>query len=149
MTQSSQTNRQTESPAPEHTIQIRVQYHQTDAQGRVHHAEYLNYFEQARVELLRSLGHSYRELESTGYRLVVTRMEVDYFQPAEFDDVLSLRCIAEYSRGARVIHRYELSQLETGVAVVAGRSVIACIGADNRACRLPDYMQISKRGSQA
>ncbi|MEM9588180.1 MAG: acyl-CoA thioesterase, partial [Planctomycetota bacterium] len=51
-------------------IEVRVGYHQTDGQGRVHHANYLHFFEQGRVELLRKLGFSYRELERGGLMLV-------------------------------------------------------------------------------
>jgi len=40
----------------EHTIEIRVRYQETDGQGRLHHANFFTYFEQGRVELLRSLG---------------------------------------------------------------------------------------------
>ena len=47
----------------EHEIEIRVRYQETDGQGRVHHANFLNYFEVGRTELLRAAGHSYRQLE--------------------------------------------------------------------------------------
>ena len=50
----------------EHEIQIRVRYQETDAQGHVHHANYLNYFELGRVEMLRASGYSYREFEESG-----------------------------------------------------------------------------------
>ena len=55
----------------EHEIEIRVRYQETDGQGRVHHANYLTWFELGRVELLRAAGHSYRELEAAGLFLVV------------------------------------------------------------------------------
>src|SRR5262245_18441203 len=59
----------------QHEIQIRVRYQETDAQGRVHHANYLTYFEMGRVEFLRAMGHSYRELEASGVMLVVSEMQ--------------------------------------------------------------------------
>ena len=43
-------------------ISIRVRYQETDAQGIVHHANYLNYFEKARIEYLRALGIRYRDV---------------------------------------------------------------------------------------
>ena len=55
----------------EHEIQVRVRYQETDAQGRVHHSNYMNYFEVARVEMLRQSGISYRELEESGVMLGV------------------------------------------------------------------------------
>ncbi len=54
-------------PVPtEHEIQIRVRYQETDAQGRVHHSNYVNYFEVGRVEMLRASGRTYRDLEAAG-----------------------------------------------------------------------------------
>src|SRR5262249_35563123 len=57
---------------------IRVRYAETDRMGLLHHANYLVYFEQARTELLRSLGVTYRDLEDQGYLLVLTKVEVRY-----------------------------------------------------------------------
>ncbi len=66
--------------AVEHSIEIRVSYYEVDGQGRVHHAQYLNFFERGRVELMRYLGHSYRNLEATGLMLVVAEMNVRYLE---------------------------------------------------------------------
>ena len=65
------------------TYQVRVRYQETDGQGHVHHANYLTYFEQARVEMLRAIGESYREVERTGAILVVTEMDIRYRDVAE------------------------------------------------------------------
>ncbi len=75
----------------EHEIQIRVRYQETDAQGRAHHMNYFTYFEQGRVELLRAAGHDYRQLEAEGYLLVVAEISCQYFLPASYDDLLTLR----------------------------------------------------------
>src|SRR5712675_883134 len=62
----------------EHTITIRVRYPEVDAMGFLHHSRYLQYFEMGRIELLRSLGHSYAELESAGLFFVVVKVECRY-----------------------------------------------------------------------
>ena len=49
-----------------HTLEIRVRYQETDGQGIVHHANYLTWLEQGRVELLRSAGHSYKRAGRAG-----------------------------------------------------------------------------------
>src|SRR5262249_20123210 len=67
---------------------IRVRYAETDRMGLLHHANYLVYFEQARVELLRSRGLTYREMEDQGFLLVLTKFEIRYRRPAYFDDLL-------------------------------------------------------------
>lgn len=75
---------------PSHEIQIRVRYQETDGQ-RVHHANYLNYFEVARTEMLRACGVTYRELEDAGVLLVVSEATCSYKAPADYDDLLTIR----------------------------------------------------------
>src|SRR5207253_3306022 len=91
-----------------HEIEIRVRYQETDGQGRVHHANYLTWFELGRVELLRAGGHSYRELEEAGIFLVVAEVIVQYYLPAFFDDRLRLRTTTIGAKGARIVHEYEV-----------------------------------------
>ena len=118
-----------------HVITIRVPYNDTDGQRRVHHANYLNYFEQGRVELLRARGWSYKELEDSGLMLVVSEMQVRYFFPAEFDDVLTLETSVVAAKGARIEHTYKLTREET--LIVTAQSTIACIDQTGRVRRLP------------
>jgi acyl-CoA thioester hydrolase len=128
-----------------HEFAIRVRYHEVDGQGRVHHAQYLNYFERGRVEMLRAAGHSYKELEASGLMLVVRKMELDYLFPAEFDDELTLRTIVEKSKGARIHHRYELVRDRDSQAIVQAKSEIACVDRQGSVRRLPDYLQWGSR----
>ena len=99
---------QTPSDAPlhVHTQSLRVTYHETDGQRRVHHSNYLNYFERGRVEMLRAMGVSYKQLEESGLMLVVTEMNVRYQSAAEFDDVLDLTTELVEVRKVRIRHRY-------------------------------------------
>lgn len=129
------------SPDRSHRLDIRVHYHETDGQRRVHHAAYLNYFERGRVELLRSLGQSYKLLEQNGLMLVVSEINVRYFHPAEFDDVLQLETTVASSRGARIRHTYQITRGD--LPIVDGESTIACVGPTGRVTRLPRSLQIS------
>jgi acyl-CoA thioester hydrolase len=124
-----------------HEISIRVRYQETDAQGRVHHANYLSYFEQGRVEMLRASGLSYRQLEAEGIRLVVVEMNCRYFLPAEFDDLLTLRTSVLAAKGARVTHEYRLLRGED--LLVEGQSVVACIDTTGKVRRLPPVLRAS------
>jgi acyl-CoA thioester hydrolase len=121
-----------------HDIEIRVRYQETDGQGRVHHANYLTWFELGRVELLRAMGHSYRELEAAGVMLVVAEMKVQYFQPAFFDDVLSLRTTAIKAKGARIEHEYKVHRGSDLLAQAT--STIACIDRTGKVSRLPRWL---------
>src|SRR4029453_19408864 len=75
---------------PEQTISIRVRYPEVDAMGYLHHSRYLQYFEIGRVELLRSMGHSYADLERDGVFFVVAKVECRYRAPARYDEELTL-----------------------------------------------------------
>lgn len=127
----------------EHQFSLRVRYHEVDGQGRVHHSQYLNYFERGRVEMLRAAGFSYKELEASGLLLVVRRMEIDYIFPAEFDDELTLTTCVESSRGARIRHRYHLRRDNDQQKIVIAASEIACIDRTGTPRRLPSYLQWS------
>jgi len=71
-------------------IKIRVRYGETDQMGYVYYGNYAEYFEVGRVELLRSLGVSYKSLEESGIMLPVLHMEINFLKPAKYDDLLIL-----------------------------------------------------------
>ncbi len=119
-----------------HSLQIRVCYHETDGQRRVHHANYLNYFERGRVEMLRAGGLCYKAMEDGGLMLVVTEMNVRYLQAAEFDDLLTLTTEVVEVRKVRLRHRYLIRRGET--VIVEADSVIACVDRAGRPHRLPN-----------
>lgn len=126
----------------EHHVEFRVSYYETDGQGRVHHAQYLNYFERGRVELMRSLGHSYRNFEATGMMLVVAEMNVRYLNGAQFDDILRLTTRVIEARGATIRHRYDLVRSDDESPIVQADSRIACVDRSGRVRRLPDYLRV-------
>ena len=118
-----------------HRLDIRVTYQETDGQRRVHHGNYLNYFERGRVEMLRSAGISYKQLEDTGLMLVVAEMQIKYHTAAEFDDLLVLETEVIEVRKVRMRHRYTIRRRDE--LVVVAESVIACINQAGQPFRLP------------
>jgi acyl-CoA thioester hydrolase len=107
--------------------------------GLVHHANYLVYFEQARVELLRSLGLSYRDLEDQGYLLVLTKIEVRYKRPAHFDDLLTVRVTVKRITSVRIDHGYQVLR---GTELVAeGDTTLACVDREGRPQVLPPILR--------
>lgn len=123
----------------QHEIEIRVRYQETDGQGRVHHANYLTWFELGRVELLRAAGHSYRELEAAGVFLVVAEVAVQYHLPAFFDDMLRLRTTMIRAKGARIEHRYEVFRGDQLLA--QGSTTVACVDSSGKVARLPQWLR--------
>ena len=64
---------------------IRVRYGETDQMGYVYYGVYAQYFEVGRVELLRKLGISYKELEQQGYALPVVNFDINYKKAALYE----------------------------------------------------------------
>jgi acyl-CoA thioester hydrolase len=74
------------------TVNIRVRYAETDQMGYCYYGNYAQYFEVARVETLRSLGLSYKDLENSGILLPVSEYNIKYILPALYDEQLSIIC---------------------------------------------------------
>lgn len=73
-----------------HKMQIRVRYSETDKMGYVYYGNYASYYEIGRVEMLRSLGIRYRDLEEEGVLLPVASMETKFIKPATYDELLTI-----------------------------------------------------------
>ncbi|MCB0688559.1 MAG: acyl-CoA thioesterase [Saprospiraceae bacterium] len=72
------------------STQIRVRYGETDQMGFVYYGNYALYYEVGRVEAIRSLGLTYKDLEDQGILMPVVRLESKYIQPAKYDDLLTI-----------------------------------------------------------
>lgn len=103
-------------------IKIRVRYAETDQMGYVYYGNYAQYFEVGRVEWLRSLGITYKSLEESGIMLPVIRMNINYFKPAKYDDLLTIRTNLTRIPGVKIEFQFEVlndkSELLTTAEVV-------------------------------
>jgi acyl-CoA thioester hydrolase len=98
---------------------LRVRYTETDAAGIAHHSSYVNWMEVGRVEWLRALGSSYRDLESDGFSLPVVEMHLGFVAPARFDDALLIRTALADARSRTVTFIYEILSAEPHVRQLA------------------------------
>jgi acyl-CoA thioester hydrolase len=115
---------------------LRVRFAETDAQGVVHNAVYLVWFELARVEYLERFAGGYPALRARGIEAFVTEAHVRYGAPARFDDrlVLHARCVDV--RGARFRFEYLVERADELVA--DGWTAHACVDAEtHRPTRVP------------
>ena len=117
---------------------LRVRYPEVDAMGFLHHSRYLQYFEMGRVELLRSRGHSYAELERQGVLFVVVRVECRYKAPARYDEELALTTRVVKQTHVRIDHAYELRREATLLA--EGSTTIACVDRDGNLRQIPEFL---------
>ncbi|MFN4122302.1 MAG: acyl-CoA thioesterase [Flavobacteriales bacterium] len=88
-------------------LQIRVRYAETDQMGFVYYGNYATYFEVARVELLRSLGVTYKSFEEMGVMMPITEYSIKYIKPAYYDDLLTIRTTLTEMPGKRIFFHYE------------------------------------------
>jgi acyl-CoA thioester hydrolase len=121
---------------------IRVRYAETDRMGLLHHANYLIYFEQARTELLRSQGYTYKDMEDGGYLLVLTRVQVRYRRPAWYDDLLTIRTTVVRTTAVKIEHRYEV--LRDGELLAEGETTLGCVNRDGQVQVLPEFLRTDR-----
>ena len=88
-------------------VKLRVRYGETDRMGYAYYGNYAEYFEVARVEMLRELGMNYKDMEDNGIILPVYTFSVKYFKPAFYDDMLTIKCSIKEMPKARITFYYE------------------------------------------
>jgi acyl-CoA thioester hydrolase len=119
----------------------KARFAETDAQGIVHHANYLVWFELARVEYLEKYARGYQAFQADGYEATVVEANVRYLVPARFGDRIRIwtRCVDV--RGARFRYEYALERIVDGVLVAEGWTSHACVDAKTlRPTRLPQWL---------
>jgi len=104
--------------------QVRVRYAETDQMNIVYYGNYAQYFEVGRVEAIRQLGLSYKDLEATGIIMPVIEFTAKFLRPARYDDLLTVRSTV---RELPVDHRIEFHQEvfnEKGKLLTAGKVLL-------------------------
>jgi acyl-CoA thioester hydrolase len=103
--------------------------------GVVHHANYLRFFEEARVRWLEEHDRPYTHYLAQGLHFAVTRATADYHQAARFDDRLEVTVWLEWVRGASLGMAYEIAR--EGVRIASGETEHASIDDAGRVRRIP------------
>jgi len=116
------------------TFKTRVRYAETDKMGVVHHANYLVWFESARIQMLDELGLPYTEVEAQGCFIPVLGARIDYRRAARFDDRLEIRLSMKERPKARFHFDYEVRR---GDEVLATTTTHGFMDARGRAIRPP------------
>jgi acyl-CoA thioester hydrolase len=118
---------------------VRVRFAETDAMGVLHHAAYVPYLEEARVEYLRALGHPYPSIRAEGYDLAVLELVTQYRRSARFDEVVTVHTRVSSFRGASFQIDYLLTVDDEVCALAA--TVHGVVDANSRATRAPGWMK--------
>ncbi|KAA5605187.1 tol-pal system-associated acyl-CoA thioesterase [Roseospira marina] len=119
-----------------HVMPIRVYYENTDAGGIVYHADYLNFAERARTEMMRRFGLAHRDLmEEAGVAFAVQQAHATYRRPARLDDLLMVETEVLEVGGASMRVRQNITR--DGELMVAIELRLAMINARGRPDRIP------------
>jgi len=108
------------------TFPIRVYYEDTDAGGVVYHANYLNFYERARTEFLRSLGFEQDVLLATDTAFVVSRAEVDYVVAARFNNLLNVTVVIKQLKKASMTFEQQIID-QDGNLISKALVVVVCV----------------------
>lgn len=120
---------------------IRVRYGETDQMGYVYYGYYAMYYEVARVESLRQLGLTYREIEEMGVMMPVLENKSKYLAPARYDDILRIVTTLRDKPGVKIRFEYEIFNGQNTL-IHQGETVLVFINKHtNRPCRQPQAME--------
>ena len=120
--------------------QIRVRYGETDQMGYVYYGNYSMYYEVARVESLRQLGMTYRQLEEMGVIMPVVENRSKYLAAAKYDDLLTIITTLREKPGVRIKFEYEIFN-EDKKLIHQGETLLVFIDRSaNKPCRPPEAM---------
>lgn len=116
---------------------LTVRYAETDAQGVVHHANYLSWFEEGRSEFLRQMGCNYSDMERDGFFVIVARAEVDYRAPSFYEDRITIATTLEKGKGRLLVFSYRATN-QDGAVVAEGRTHHLVLDTERRLVSMPD-----------
>jgi acyl-CoA thioester hydrolase len=128
---------------------LRVRYAETDQMGVVYHANHFIWFEVGRVELLRQLGFSYRDMEQQDNCFIaVVDARCRYKAPARYDDEIIVRTWLKNIRESVIHFAYELVRVEDGSLLAEGETTHIVADAQMQKTALPEkYMKVFREAA--
>jgi acyl-CoA thioester hydrolase len=120
---------------------VRVRYGETDQMGYVYYGFYAMYYEVARVESLRQLGLTYKEIEAMGIIMPVLENRSKFLAPGRYDELLTIVTTIREKPGVRIKFEYEIFNEEKKL-IHQGETLLAFVDKKtNRPCRPPQAME--------
>lgn len=122
------------------TYTLRVRYGETDPMKYVYYGNYAEYFEVARVELFRTLGLSYDEIEKKGIWLPVSEYRIKYLKPALYDQNLEIHTYIKKIPGVKIEFDYEIFNEYKEKITEASTTLFFLDSATNKIVKCPEYL---------
>ena len=120
---------------------LRVRYGETDQMRYAYYGYYAMYYEVARVESLRQLGLTYKELEAMGIIMPVLENHSEFISPALYDELLKIEVTIPEKPSVRIRFLYKIFN-EQGKLIHVGETRLAFVNQKTgRPCRPPEAFQ--------
>ncbi len=113
----------------------RVQYYETDMMGVVHHANYLHWMEEARIDFMEQLGFPYQRMEAEGVLSPVKAVHCDYRHSCTFGDSVTVSVSVESFNGVVTTIAYTMVN-QAGETVCTARSEHVFLNREGRFVRM-------------
>jgi acyl-CoA thioester hydrolase len=118
---------------------LRVRYAETDQMGVVYHSNYIIWFEVGRVELLRQLGFTYKEMErQDNCHIAVVDVKCRFKSPVLYDDEILIRTHLKNVRDSLIHFGYEILRAEDQTLLAEGETTHMVVGDDFQRRALPE-----------
>lgn len=118
---------------------LRVRYAETDQMGVVYHSNHLIWFEVGRVELMREMGFSYRDMERDDGRFIaVAEVKCRYRAPVYYDEEVVVRTQLKSVRESVVVFGYEIVRAENSALLAEGETTHIVTDSNMKIAALPE-----------
>ena len=123
-----------------HNTYVKVRYAETDQMGVVHHGNYPDYLEIARLDWLDKLGISYKSMEKEGVMLPVYEMHFKYIKSALFDDTLKIVTKLKKTPSVKIEFDYEIYNQDEELLTTASTVLVFMDVESRKPIRCPEYI---------
>ena len=112
---------------------LKARYYETDQMGIIHHANYIRWMEEARIDMLSQMGYPYRRFEEMGYISPVLHAECEYKKSVKFDDEVKIVVSLHEFGKVKFTLRYDIYNMsEDGVLSAVGTTRHCFLNKDGR-----------------
>ena len=117
---------------------LRTRYAETDQMGVVYYGNYPQYLEIGRVEWLRAIGLTYKEMEAEGIMMPVVSLQIQYKKPALYDELITIRTKLKDLPSTKIEFDYEILN-EKGELLSTANTILVFVDAKTfRPVRCPE-----------
>lgn len=123
-----------------HNTYVKVRYAETDQMGVVHHGNYADYLEIARLDWLDVLGVSYKSMEKEGIMLPVYELHFKFIKSALFDDELKIVTKLVKTPSVKIEFYYEIYNQESELLTTANTVLVFMDSQTRKPIRCPEFI---------